>query len=359
MYEADPEEPTQEASVHYPHDALTINSVESQPDHSPPHSNPGYWKEYWSNEAYWESYQHLSIKPSPLKIVKKEKPVSGEAEPSSEPPVLKVDKPLPALPDMRVTGVMANGVKIISLAEAQAQLKARVDNAPAIDGIQAQRPIKVNVTPPAPARRRRILGLSKLTASSASSSGTSNTASNTHKTTPTAPVPAPPTSQAPIRVVGDPRRDTLWTDFMPSPTRPPPPPPTDERKCPCPEHRAERAAAYTIPRKPVPSEHSEMSEPLHSPSVQYEIDRLQDRVQLTYDPDDDYDREPVIDTFVRAGHTSLHIKERVDPHTMASHYGREERLDGDENVERAKAKMHAYHEARRLGVEPSPTTDFR
>ena len=334
-------------------------------DHPPPKASLRWQKDGY-NAAYFGPIEDPNLMPAPLTIRKGQpapktpssisrKPVPSTRKHSSTPQTSRpeVHKPLPALPDMRVTGYMANGVEILSLAEAQTRHRAAGYAVPAPEETPERQLVETAVTPQAPVRRgtakRMILGLSKLARSSTTSGTPSSTPDVRQESEPTETAQIPPSPQSPT-VVGNANRNTRWEDFMPHspneppPTRHPPPPPTQD-KCPCPEHRAERAATYTIPRKPVPPPQEGKEELVHSPSVQNEINRLPDRFQLSFDPDDDYDREPIVDTFVRAGHTSIHITNRLDQNTLISHYGREERLDGDENFEKARAKLAAYYGA--------------
>lgn len=76
-----------------------------------------------------------------------------------------------------------------------------------------------------------------------------------------------------------------------------------------------------------------LNSPYHSPelsdSVNGEIGRLHNGLDRTFDPDDEDDKSPMIDTFVHAGHTSFLITERLDESTIRSMYGTQERRDGD------------------------------
>ncbi|EME46795.1 hypothetical protein DOTSEDRAFT_22826 [Dothistroma septosporum NZE10] len=350
-----------------------------------------HWQKHRPKIAYVEHVDCPHPMPAPLKISRRmtvpRKPVPAIRRTSSSrnKSSHRIDKPLPALPDMRVTGEMANGVKILSLTEAQARLKKAKYEAREVEQTRPKEPVDVTAPPKSPARRgttKRLLdGMSKFTRSAASSSATSTTASSAQQTPAPAQAAATPPTTRPTIVVGNASRVTQWLDFMelppdqPSPSRPPLPPPiTANAHCHCPEHRAERAANYTVPRKPLPSEprvnptltnrsflHVQLSnfniqpilepddelEPLHSPSVQNEIHKLKERKQITFEPDDGDGQEPIVDTFVRPGHTSISITERVDQDTIVSHRGREERLDGDEQVERAKARWEAYRQGKR------------
>ncbi|KAK4503378.1 hypothetical protein PRZ48_004293 [Zasmidium cellare] len=69
--------------------------------------------------------------------------------------------------------------------------------------------------------------------------------------------------------------------------------------------------------------------PQFSESVNDEIGRLNTGLDRTFDPDDEDDQSPMVDTFVHAGHTSFVITERLDENTIRSMYGTQERQDGD------------------------------
>lgn len=76
-----------------------------------------------------------------------------------------------------------------------------------------------------------------------------------------------------------------------------------------------------------------LTSPYRSPelsdSVNDEIGRLTGGLGRTFEPDDEDDKSPMVDTFVHAGHTSFLITERLDKNTIRSMYGTQERRDGD------------------------------
>ncbi|KAF2169388.1 hypothetical protein M409DRAFT_52637 [Zasmidium cellare ATCC 36951] len=69
--------------------------------------------------------------------------------------------------------------------------------------------------------------------------------------------------------------------------------------------------------------------PQFSDSVNDEIGRLAGGLRRAFDPDDEDDKSPMVDTFVHAGHTSFVITEKLDENTIRSMYGTQERRDGD------------------------------